>query len=245
MPEGPSIIIAKEAIMQFKGKKILKATGYGKLDKKLLVNKTIRDIKTWGKHLLIVLSKELTIRVHFMLFGSYRVNDQSKTANAKLGLEFKDGELNFYVSEIVLIKEPLTEVYDWSGDIMSSKWDTKAAKLKMEAKPERLLCDVLMDQAIFSGVGNIIKNETMYKAKLHPENKIGNIPSAKLTFVAKEVARYAKKFYKWKKDGTLQDHCIVYKQEYCMVCGSEVTVKDGGKSKRRNYYCEHDQVIYV
>ncbi|RZK25012.1 MAG: endonuclease, partial [Flavobacterium sp.] len=162
MPEGPSIIIAKEAILQFKGKKILKATGYGKLDKKLLVNKTIRDVKTWGKHLLIVLSKELTLRVHFMLFGSYRVNDRSKTANPKLGLEFNDGELNFYVSEIILIKEPLNQVYDWSGDIMNANWDPKAAKGKMEEKPERLLCDVLMDQAIFSGVGNIIKNEVMY-----------------------------------------------------------------------------------
>jgi endonuclease VIII len=242
MPEGPSIVIARDAIKKFKGKKILKVTGYGKLNKKLLLNKTIRDVGTWGKHLLIMLGSKLTIRVHFMLFGSYKINERSPKANAKLGLVFKDGEeLNFYVSQIVLIEEPLNEVYDWSGDIMSPKWSLPRAREKMMAKPDRLLCDVLMDQHIFSGVGNIIKNEVMFKAGLHPENTVGKLPKAKIDFIVKEVARYAKDFLKWKKAGTLPEHCIVYKQEYCGNCGGEITVKDGGKSKRRNYYCEHDQ----
>jgi endonuclease-8 len=47
MPEGPSIIILKEAIQSFKGKKVLKAEGYAKIDFSLFSNKKITDIKTW------------------------------------------------------------------------------------------------------------------------------------------------------------------------------------------------------
>ena len=244
MPEGPSIVIAMEALSQFKGKKILKAGGYDKLDKSILKNKTVRDITTWGKHLLIVLDKKLAIRVHFMLFGSYLINDHSKKANPKLSLIFKEGEINFYVSQIVLIQQDLDEVYDWSADIMNKTWSVTKAREKIQDKPARLLCDVLMDQHIFSGVGNIIKNELMFRAKLHPENIMANIPKTKITYLIKDAARFSKDFYRWKKAGSLLKHCGIYKQEYCTNCGGEVTIKDGGKSKRRNYYCEHCQVKY-
>jgi endonuclease VIII len=244
MPEGPSLVIAREALEVFKGKKILKVSGYDKLDKKVILNKTVKEIRTWGKHLIIVLGKKLAIRIHFMLFGSYEVNTRSKKGNPKLTLQFPNGELNFYVSQIVLIQQDLDEVYDWSADVMSKTWSGVKAKEKVLAKPERLLCDVLMDQHIFSGIGNIIKNEVMYSARLHPENKVADIPKARLNFLVKEVARYPFDFLKWKRAGILLKHCKVYKQEYCAVCGGEVTVKDGGRSKRRNYYCEHDQVLY-
>ena len=237
-------MIAKEALDQFKGKKIIEASGYGKIDKKLITGKTVKEVKTWGKHLIIVLGKKLAIRVHFMLFGSYKINEPPGKANPKLTLTFREGELNFYVSQIVLIEDDLDNVYDWSADIMSKTWSQANARDKVLAKPKMFLCDVLMDQHIFSGVGNIIKNEVMYSAKLHPENLVADIPKTKINFLVKEVARYSFDFLKWKRAGTLLKHCKVYKQEYCAVCGGEVTVKDGGKTKRRNYYCEHDQVKY-
>ena len=243
MPEGPSIVMAKEALEIFRGKKIADVGGYAKLDKTLLKGKTVRDIRTWGKHLLIVLSKNLTIRVHFMLFGSYRINERAK-ANPKLSLVFPNGELNFYVSQIHLITEELSKVYDWSADVMSSEWKVATTRERVTADPDRYVCDVLMDQKIFSGVGNIIKNEAMYRAGLHPLSTIGAIPKTKITFLIKDVPKYCNDFYKWKKAGTLLAHCNVYKRAFCNVCGGEVTVKDGGKSKRRNYYCEHCQEKY-
>lgn len=55
MPEGPSLVIAREEMKIFQGKKILEATGYSKIDKDLLINKKVTAFKTWGKHLLICL----------------------------------------------------------------------------------------------------------------------------------------------------------------------------------------------
>lgn len=39
----------------------------------------------------------------------------------------------------------------------------------------RMLCDVLLDQAVLPGVGNIIKNEALFDSGLHPSVKVGKI----------------------------------------------------------------------
>ena len=139
MPEGPSIIILKEAIQSFKGKKVLKAEGYAKIDFSLFTNKKITDIKTWGKHLLICFD-DFFVRVHLLMFGSYRINERKKT-NPKLRLQFSKGELNFYAGDVKILKENPDEVYDWSADIMNDRWNSKKAIKKLTEFPEQIISD--------------------------------------------------------------------------------------------------------
>lgn len=75
MPEGPSIVILKEAVQSFKGKKILSVSGNTSIDKERLLNQKVIDFKSWGKHFLICFPR-FTLRVHFMLFGSYSINEE-------------------------------------------------------------------------------------------------------------------------------------------------------------------------
>lgn len=42
-----------------------------------------------------------------------------------------------------------------------------------EKQKGRMLCDVLMDQKVLPGVGNIIKNEALFDSGLHPSVKTG------------------------------------------------------------------------
>jgi endonuclease-8 len=55
--------------------------------------------------------------------------------------------------------------------------ESNKARKKLKAIPKTMICDALLDQQIFSGVGNIIKNEVLYRVKLHPENNISDIPA--------------------------------------------------------------------
>src|SRR5438270_8999411 len=141
MPEGPSIVIIKEALQEFKGKKILHASGNAKIDMGLLENKKITDIKTWGKHLLICCN-DVTVRIHLMMWGSYRINERKET-KPRLSLEFKDGEINFYNTATKIIEGDLNEVYDWSADVLSDEWDAKKTKKKLKSIPQTNVCDAL------------------------------------------------------------------------------------------------------
>ena len=76
MPEGPSIVILKETTTSFIGKKVIAAMGNTKkLNPDQLKGKTVFDFKSWGKHFLIYFDT-LSIRIHFLLFGSYFINDR-------------------------------------------------------------------------------------------------------------------------------------------------------------------------
>ena len=149
-------MIAREEMLQLKGRKVLAVSGNSKIEKDRMVNKKLLDIITWGKHLLLSFNG-FSIRIHFLMFGTYRVNE-TKDAAPRLALRFDKGELNFYTCAVKMIEEPLDEIYDWSADVLSDHWDAKAARKKLKAMPEVLVTDALLDQNVFSGVGNIIKN---------------------------------------------------------------------------------------
>ncbi|RYE26349.1 MAG: endonuclease [Sphingobacteriales bacterium] len=243
MPEGPSILILKELTQQFEGRKVLAVTGTGAIDKHRALNKKVVAIKTWGKHFLICFS-DFTIRVHLMLFGSYRINEERKVM-PKLGLEFTNGTLNFYACSLKIIDEDLDEVYDWSADIMSKKWDATTAKKKLKEHPDMLVCDALMDQQIFSGSGNIIKNEVLFNLRLHPLNKISDLPARKLTELTKEPTAYSFNFLKWKKADVLKKHWQAYAKKKCPRCDIPLIKKILGKSKRRTFYCTNCQIRHA
>ena len=243
MPEGPSLVILKEELQPFIGKTILFAGGNTKtIDTSALAGKKMVDVKTWGKHLLICLPT-FTIRIHFLMFGKYLVNEK-KDAAPRIHLEFADGEINFYTCSVKIIEEPLDEVYDWKADVLSEAWDAKAAKQKLKAIPGTLVTDALLDQTIFSGVGNIIKNEVLYRIKVHPKSTVGSLPAKKLNELIKEARGYSIDFLKWKKEYTLRQHWLVHTKTICERDGDKIVKEYLGKTNRRTFFCNTCQVKY-
>lgn len=99
MPEGPSIAILREQAAPFVGKKITAAEGNTRLDKAPLVGQRILSIRSFGKQLLIELPA-FTVRIHLMMFGSYRI-DKRADRPPRLRLAFARGrELNFYACSV-------------------------------------------------------------------------------------------------------------------------------------------------
>lgn len=242
MPEGTSIIILKEAVKSFKGKKIISAIGNTtKIDLKRLKSKSILSFKSWGKHFLICFDT-FTIKIHFLMFGSYTINER-KDREPRLQLRFKDGEINFYTCSVNIIDGDINKVYDWSSDVMNSKWDPAKARKKLKEIPDELVCDVLLNQEIFSGVGNIIKNEVMFRTKIHPANKIGDLTLRKLNLLIKEAVNYSFDFLKWKKKFVLRKHWLVHTKKKCIRCNSEIVKEYLGKTKRRTFYCPKCQCL--
>ncbi len=243
MPEGPSIIILKELVQSFKGKKIVAVAGNSKLDIQQITGQTITDFKSWGKHFLICLN-DFTVRIHFMLFGSYRINEQKETP-PRLALRFEDGEINFYACSVQFIIKNLDDVYDWSSDVMSEIWDAEKAKTKLKQQPLTLVCDALLDQNIFSGVGNIIKNEVLFRTRIHPESNAGNLPAELLEKLIDEARIYSFDFLEWKKKYVLKKHWLAHTKKICPRCHIPLIKKYAGTTKRRTFFCNNCQVLYT
>jgi len=242
MPEGPSIVILREKVAAFTGRQIMRASGNAKIDLSRLTGRRVRAFRSWGKHFLVELPN-LTLRVHFLMFGSYLI-DERKPRDARLRLEFKNGELNLYSCAIRIIDEPLDEVYDWTADVMSDTWDPAAARRKLRAMPTTLACDALLDQNVFAGVGNIIKNEVLFRIKVHPMSRVGALPPAQLRALVAQARQYSFDFFEWKKAFVLKKHWLAHTRRTCPRCNIPFMKAHLGRTNRRSFFCEKCQVRY-
>jgi len=244
MPEGPSIVIIKEAVQLFTSKKILEANGNAKIDMTRIAGKKVVAFKSWGKHTLISFPG-FTIKIHLLMFGSYSINEQTKPDKSlRLHLKFSNGDLYFYTCSVTLIEGDLDKVYDWSADVMSDDWDATKAIKKLEAIPNALITDALLNQDIFAGVGNIIKNEVLFITAVHPKSIVGKIPAKKLKEIVKMARDYSFDFLKWKKAFVLRQHWLVYSRSVCPRCNIKLVREHIGTTNRRTFFCNNCQVLY-
>lgn len=243
MPEGPTIVILKEQIQSLAGQEVIGVSGNAKIDLDRINHKKVNWFKSWGKHFLIGFDG-FTIRIHFLMFGSYLINE-TKSANVRLGLTFKNGYVNFYACAVKMLDGNINDHYDWTADVMNEKWDPKKAKAKLKTIPNKQICDALLEQDIFSGVGNIIKNEVLYRVKVHPESLTGSIPPRKITEIIKEARGYSFDFLDWKKQFTLKKHWLAHTKKTCKRCDLPMIKKYTGTKKRRSFFCENCQKLWL
>ena len=131
-----------------------------------------------------------------------------------------------------------------TADVLNDSWDPAGARKKLKANPKMLVCDALLSQEIFAGVGNIIKNEVLFRIKVHPESTIGKLPSRKLRELIHEARNYSFDFLKWKKAYVLKRHWLAHTKKICPRCNIPLVKKYLGKTNRRSFFCENCQVLY-
>jgi endonuclease-8 len=177
------------------------------------------------------------------MFGSYRVDDP-KDAVPRLQLDFDNGELAFYSCSVRLLEGELDELYDWRGDVMSPTWSASLALRKLRARPTLLACDALLDQTIFAGVGNIMKNEVLYRIRVHPLSQVGALSAYKLAQLVRQARVYAFEFLAWKKACVLRKHWLVHNQSRCPRHDIPLRRAYLGVSNRRTFFCVRCQKLY-
>ncbi|WP_340569310.1 hypothetical protein [Stenotrophomonas sp. G106K1] len=107
MPEGPSIVLLREAAARFKGKTVREVSGNSTPYLACLQGRRVRAVRSWGRDFLLEFS-HVTLR-------------------------FDNGELNFYTCPVELIDQPLDEVYDWRADVMSHLWNPGLARRRLKS----------------------------------------------------------------------------------------------------------------
>ena len=242
MPEGPSIVILREAAAKFRGKTVRRAIGNSSLDLTRMEGRRVKALRSWGKHFLIEFSG-FSLRVHMLMFGSYRI-DERKPSPPRVSLQFDNGELNIYASSLKYVEGPLDASYDWRTDVMNDAWDPRLARRRLKQEPDTLVCDALLDQDLFAGVGNIIKNEVLFRQRVHPESKVGDLPPRVLGKVIADAREYSFRFLEWKRAFELKKHWQIHTRRTCPNCGGPVSKTYPGKSRRRTFFCPNCQVRY-
>ncbi|MBV9159481.1 MAG: endonuclease [Candidatus Kaiserbacteria bacterium] len=248
--EGPSLTLAASQLKPFKGKRIRTVSGNTKIGKERLDGLLVKDIFSWGKHLVFQFDG-FAMRVHFLLFGTFEAEvqgvwvtgDYRRAREPRLALSFENGLINMYNCSIKFIESTAAKrEYDFSLDIMSPKWDGKKALRAMSAQENEQIADVLLDQEIFAGVGNIIKNEVLSIVRVSPKRKIKDIVPKKRAEIVRETRAFSKQFLAWRKKFVLRKNLKAHRKGTCPHCGGKMMREKTGKRERWSYWCPHCQI---
>ncbi|NXH30045.1 NEIL3 Endonuclease, partial [Myiagra hebetior] len=213
-----------------------------------LVGHVYRGVETLGKELFMYFDQK-ALRIHFGMNGSMRINpDGSKDRNgAQPVLEIQLTEDTVCFCDVTVEYRNAAECEQKvrmmeSLDVCSPKFSFSRAEYEIKQQNTRMLCDVLLDQAVLPGVGNIIKNEALFDSGLHPALKVCQLTDEHVRQLVKMTRDFTLLFYKCRKTGCpLYKHYRVYKRPACRECRGSITVCHLGDNNRITYFCSQCQ----
>jgi len=243
--EGPSIHLAAQQLSAFTGRRIRAVEGNSRIGIDRLHRKTVRDIFAWGKHLVFQFDT-FALRVHFMLWGTFAatVNGRSVTGDyrrgsvPRLAMTFANGEITIWSASLKFVETgDARSTYDFTVDVLSDSWSARAALRKVRQHPSEEIADVLLDQTIFAGVGNIIKNEVLFRTRTSPMTPVKQLSPRKLKAIVDDARTFSHRFLELRREFALRKNLDIYGRSHCPSCGGRVTRRIHGKRARRSFFC--------
>jgi formamidopyrimidine-DNA glycosylase len=224
------------------------------------------DIQRKGKFLLFFLSKELVLVGHLRMEGKLYLNslkeipiDNDKHEHFRIFLsnnlvlryyDFrKFGRFILYKKENYLKYSKLNELAEDPFEISKEKFYSR-----LNAK-NIIIKNILLNQKIISGIGNIYASEILFLSKIHPETKASVLNFKQTSLILENAKKILKKailfggtsistFEALGKKGSFQNQLLVYKQENkkCYFCQKKIEKKK--LNNRSTYFCSQCQKFY-
>lgn len=164
----------------------------------------IKSVSSKGKFIYFCLDDDLYIFNTLAMTGNWMwLTDQGMPKHARLRLDTDSGTLlfndtrNFGTLKVVQGEKALSRKLDSLGwDPLRTSSRRCPLDLFMESlQGTRTVCEILMDQSIFAGVGNYIKAEVLYRAKLSPHRLANSLTKEQWEDVRKHVADVMQESY--------------------------------------------------
>ncbi|XP_036312765.1 endonuclease 8-like 3 [Pipistrellus kuhlii] len=215
---------------------------------RLLSGHTYSGVDTLGKELFLFFGPK-ALRVHFGMKGYVRINPpecESKNGVCPvLEVQLSEDRICFFDSSVELrdSAESQRRVRMMGElDVCSPKFNFSRAEREVRKQQGRVLCDVVMDQRVLPGVGNIIRNEALCDSGLHPTLRVCQLTEEQIQRLVKMTRDFSLLFYKCRKAGlAVSKHYKVYGRPHCGRCRSRITVCRLGENSRMTYFCPHCQ----
>jgi endonuclease VIII len=210
--------------------------------------RTLESVAAHGKHLLLGFG-DLSLHSHLGMSGGwhfYRPGARWRRPRSSAWAVLSSGEWDAVqfggptlrvASTSRLRRDP--QLLRLGPDILAEGFDVDATIAALRADPTRGLGDVLLDQHLVAGIGNIFKSEACYAARVDPWRPVGEVSDEELGAVltaAREQMQAA-------VDTGGRHSFRVYKrhQGSCPSCRGPISSRGQGDANRTTYWCPRCQ----
>ncbi len=150
-----------------------------------LAGQTVERVEARGKWLLIYFSGGGILTSHLLMNGRwhiYRHGERWQLAHIHMRIVIENDQY-----QAVGFRVPIAEMHTArslqrniripraENDLLSGEFDAAAALERMLTRPGEAVADVLLDQGVLAGVGNVFKSEICFVNGLHPFRRAGTL----------------------------------------------------------------------
>lgn len=194
MPEGPEIrYIANLCKKYLIGKTLESIVSNSDTKVKLPKKSKLKDVESKGKQMVLIF-EDFWFFIHFGLTG-WLLFDDAKYPRYELHFNdiivYIDDSRRFSKLKIYESEKSYNKIMDKLGvDIFSDEF-TEEFFLESFGKTKKTIVAFLMDQSKFSGIGNYIKNESLYLSGISPKRKTDKITDEEKSKLFKSILHVA------------------------------------------------------
>ncbi|NCB03310.1 MAG: DNA-formamidopyrimidine glycosylase, partial [Spirochaetia bacterium] len=141
-------------------------------DANVIQGKRITHLDRVGKKLLIYLTDNLIIAVHFKMSGSFYIREEGEVdEHDRVILKLSSMNLNFHdprkFGKILITREINKALYKIGVDALSENLDASLI-YSIFSSHNMVIKRLLLDQSFIAGIGNIYADEILYASRIHP-----------------------------------------------------------------------------
>jgi endonuclease-8 len=211
----------------------------------------IQAVDARGKHLLVRFDGGLTLRTHLGMTGSWHIYRRGERWRRPRHLARAVVVVDAH--EAVCFSAPTVDVrveqeVDHLGpDLCRDDADLDTCvRLMASAAPEAPISDVLLDQRICCGVGNVYKSEVCFACRVHPLTPVSALDLPTRRRLVETAARQLRANLGGGPRTTVPGPpgtLAVYgrARQPCRRCGTPITMRRTGRHQRSTYWCPRCQ----
>jgi endonuclease-8 len=156
-----------------------------------LTGRTVESVRSVGKHILMRFSGGLILRTHMRMNGSwhiYRPGERWRRSRQDMRVlvashEFEAVGFNIPVAEFLGERDLARhdELCRLGPDVLSDTFEEAEAIRRIRAQGSAPIADVLLNQRVIAGLGNVYKSEVLFMCGIHPFAPVRTLDDAAMT----------------------------------------------------------------
>lgn len=226
---------------------------------------TVERVRAVGKHLLISFDAPWVLRTHLGMNGRvWRTRGPERPRRTVFAIEV--GSEDNAVERVVCTGAYRTEFVRQGAlrshailarlgpDLLADPVDVAEvlARATDSSHAHREIADVLLDQRIASGIGNVYKSEVLFIHRIHPRCEVGALDGEQLAALYETAAHLLRRNLRTQRRTTVPTRRRPYPNspqlwvygragKPCLECGTAVEHLRQGDLARSTYCCPHCQ----
>ena len=270
MPEGDTIFRSARTLHRaLAGKTVLSfETAYAPLasvnDNTPVAGRTIESVESRGKWLLIYFSGDLILVTHMLMSGSwhiYRRGEKWRRSRSHMRIAIATEQFEAVAFDVPVAQfhtskslERQRAIPKLGPDLLGEKFSTEEATQRLRAHATEEIANVLLNQQVVAGIGNVFKSEICFECSVHPFRLVSTLTRDEIDALLDR----SRKLMQQNVSDTSGDAIVTYsggrrttgasnpgarlyvygrRGKPCRRCGAAILMRKQGIGARSTYWC--------